>query len=62
VFSSFIKSGLYDELNLFVSPKILGKGVSVFGNLMPNSIRKAVKLKMQNIEKIGDDILIEVIK
>lgn len=62
VFSSFIKTGLYDELNLFISPKVLGEGLSVFGGLAPCSIRKAVKLKMQNIEKFGEDILIELIK
>ena len=62
VFSSFIKSGLYDELNLFISSKILGEGLSVFGSLPPCSIRKAIKLKTQNIEKFGDDILIELIK
>jgi len=62
VFSSFIKSGLYDEINLFVSSKILGEGLSVFGSLPPVSIRKAIKLKTQNVEKFGDDIFIELTK
>lgn len=62
VFSYFVKTGLYDEVNLFISPKILGQGLSVFGGLPPIPIRKAIKLKTQNIEKFGDDILIELIK
>lgn len=62
IFSSFVNAGLYDEINLFISPKILGQGLSVFGSLPPVSIRKAIKLKTQNIEKFGDDILIELIK
>jgi diaminohydroxyphosphoribosylaminopyrimidine deaminase / 5-amino-6-(5-phosphoribosylamino)uracil reductase len=62
VFSSFIKSGLYDELNLFISPKILGDGLSVFSSLPSCSIRKAAKLKLQNVERFGDDVMLELIK
>jgi len=62
VFSSFIKSGLYDELNVFISPKLIGEGLPAFGELAPVSIRKSIRLKTQNVEKIGDDILVEFTK
>ncbi len=62
VFTSFIKQNLYDELLLFVSPKILGDGLPVVGDLGIRSIRKSLKLQVNNVEKVGDDILIELVK
>ncbi len=62
VFTSFMSQNLYDELVLFIAPKILGEGLSAIGNLGIKSIRKALKLQIRNVEKLGDDILIELSK
>jgi diaminohydroxyphosphoribosylaminopyrimidine deaminase/5-amino-6-(5-phosphoribosylamino)uracil reductase len=62
VFTSFIRSNLFDDILLFVSPKMLGCGLPVIGQIGVKSIKKALKLKIDNFEKIGDDLLIELIK
>jgi diaminohydroxyphosphoribosylaminopyrimidine deaminase / 5-amino-6-(5-phosphoribosylamino)uracil reductase len=62
VFTSFIKKNLYDEILLFISPKILGSGLPVVSNIGIRSIRNALKLKINNCEKIGDDLLVELSK
>lgn len=59
VFSSFIKQNLFDDLITFISPKILGCGIPVVNNLGIKQLRKSIKLKIGNVEKVGDDVLIE---
>lgn len=60
VFSSFVKQNLFDEIITFISPKLLGNGVSVFGDLDIRNINKAKLLRFNTIEKIGDDLLVEL--
>jgi diaminohydroxyphosphoribosylaminopyrimidine deaminase / 5-amino-6-(5-phosphoribosylamino)uracil reductase len=62
VFTSFIKKNLFDDLLLFICPKILGAGLPVINNIGIKSIRNALKTKIGNFEKIGDDILLELYK
>ncbi len=62
IFTSFIKNNLYDEILLFVSPKLLGGGLPSVGDLGINSINKVLKLQANCVEKIGEDILIELSK
>jgi diaminohydroxyphosphoribosylaminopyrimidine deaminase / 5-amino-6-(5-phosphoribosylamino)uracil reductase len=62
VFSSFIKRNLFDDILLFICPKILGSGLSVIDNIGIKSIRNALKIKIGNFEKIGDDLLVELYK
>lgn len=62
LFSSFLKSGLFDDLLLFMTPKILGNGISFINNSESRIIKNAYKLKIRESEKIGDDLLIELIK
>jgi diaminohydroxyphosphoribosylaminopyrimidine deaminase/5-amino-6-(5-phosphoribosylamino)uracil reductase len=62
IFTSFIKSNLYDDILLFLTPKILGNGVPTIGNLGIYDIRKAVKVKVKTVDTIGDDILVELVK
>jgi diaminohydroxyphosphoribosylaminopyrimidine deaminase / 5-amino-6-(5-phosphoribosylamino)uracil reductase len=60
VFSSFIKENLFDDLLLFLSPKILGDGIPFVADMEINNIKEALKLKINYCEKIGDDVLIEL--
>ena len=62
VFSTFIRENLFDDIKLFVSPKMLGGGLPVFNKIGINSIKKAQKLKIDSVEKIGDDVFIELVK
>ena len=62
VFTSFIKKSLFDDIMLYVTPKLIGCGISFLGNINKNNIKNALKLRVRNSEKIGDDFLIELIK
>lgn len=62
IYTNMIKNNLFDDALLFVAPKLLGKGIQMIDNLGINNITKTLKLKFSNVEKIGDDILIELIK
>ena len=62
VFTSFIKENLFDDMIIFISPKILGCGIPVVGNLGIKKLQKSLKIKINNVEKIGDDVLVELHK
>lgn len=62
VFTSFIKKNVYDEILLFMTPKILGAGLPVINNIGIKSIRNALKIKIGNFEKVGDDLMVELNK
>ena len=62
VFTSFIKKSLFDDIMLYVTPKLIGCGISFLGNINKNNIKNALKLRVRNSENIGDDFLIELIK
>lgn len=62
VFSSFIKEKLFDEALLFLSPKLLGKGLSCVENLSINKISKAVKLRIKSMDSMGDDAFIRMVR
>lgn len=58
IFTYFLKNKLYDDIITFVSPKILGNGLSTFGDLSIKNIRRAIVHKIEHFEKIGDDLMI----
>ena len=60
LFTSFIQQNLYDNFLIFLSPKIIGNGIPLTGDLGIQNIRDIHKLKLVNTEKIGDDVLIEL--
>ncbi len=62
IFNSFIKENLFDDVFVFISPKIVGCGIPIVGNLGIKNINKSLKTKFGSIEKIGDDILAELVK
>jgi diaminohydroxyphosphoribosylaminopyrimidine deaminase/5-amino-6-(5-phosphoribosylamino)uracil reductase len=62
IYSSFIKQKLFDNIYLFVSPKILGNGLNTFGDLKSKKLSNSAKLNVRQIQRIGDDILIELVK
>ena len=62
IFSSFVKQNLYDDLLLFVSPKILGTGIKTFSEISIDSLRNARMLRIKKSEMIGEDVLLHFIK
>ncbi|MCU7496022.1 MAG: bifunctional diaminohydroxyphosphoribosylaminopyrimidine deaminase/5-amino-6-(5-phosphoribosylamino)uracil reductase RibD [Ignavibacteria bacterium] len=60
IYTSFIKEGLFDDMMVFISPKIMGEGLPAVDKLGIHSIRKSLKLKVRAVEKLGDDVLIEL--
>ncbi len=62
IFSSFLRQNLFDDILLFISPKLLGSGVSTFNSIRVNDLKKAYKFRTKNSEIVGDDILLELTK
>ena len=62
IYTSFIKENLFDDIKLIVSPKLLGCGLPLVSSLGIKSVKKSIKLKVGSLEKIGDDVLIELCK
>ncbi len=58
VAGSLITQRLVDELQLFISPKILGEGISSFGGFM-RSLDEAISLNWGEPIKLGQDILLK---
>lgn len=62
VFTSFIKQKLEDEILIFISPKILGRGLPLCSNLGIKSLSEAINYSIKEVEKIGDDALIKLMR
>lgn len=62
IYTSFIKEGLFDDMVVFISPKIIGEGLPAVDKLGIHSIRKSMKLRVRAVEKLGEDVLIELTK
>ncbi|QQS35093.1 MAG: bifunctional diaminohydroxyphosphoribosylaminopyrimidine deaminase/5-amino-6-(5-phosphoribosylamino)uracil reductase RibD [Ignavibacteriales bacterium] len=62
LFTSFFQQNLYDNFLIFLSPKLIGSGVPLTGDLGVKNIKDIHKLKLVNSEKIGEDVLIELSK
>jgi len=62
IYTSFIKENHFDEILIFISPKLMGSGIPVIGRLGYSSIRKTLRLNIKSVEKIGDDVLLELVK
>ncbi len=57
VISSALEEGIVDRIFLFLSPKILGKGLAFTERLFLGSLKKAIKLKEAKVKRIGEDFL-----
>ncbi|HMS63945.1 MAG TPA: bifunctional diaminohydroxyphosphoribosylaminopyrimidine deaminase/5-amino-6-(5-phosphoribosylamino)uracil reductase RibD [Ignavibacteria bacterium] len=58
VFSQFIKDDLFDDAYFFNAPKIIGKGISSFGDLEISSLSKAKNIEYIYSKTFDKDILI----
>lgn len=62
VFSSFVRQNIFDDILLFINPKILGDGIKTFPECGIKKLKNANKLKIKRSESIGDDILLFLTK
>lgn len=62
VFSAFLKEKLEDEVLIFIGPKILGDGISLTNNLGIKSLPKALKYSIKDIDKVGEDALLKLVR
>ena len=56
VHSSFINAGLADELYLYMAPKLIGNGTSLFMDETRNLMADSESLRFLDVRQIGDDI------
>ncbi|MFL3008881.1 MAG: bifunctional diaminohydroxyphosphoribosylaminopyrimidine deaminase/5-amino-6-(5-phosphoribosylamino)uracil reductase RibD [Candidatus Neomarinimicrobiota bacterium] len=54
--TSFLKSGIFDEINAYVAPKFFGQGIPLFQDI--GSLENIHKLRLDRIKKLGNDIQI----
>ena len=60
VFSSFIRSNLFDDIFLFISPKIIGQGIPVVDDIGVKDIKRTLKVRIKNYEMIGEDLMLQL--
>ena len=59
--TQFIKSGLYDKISLFQAPKLIGEdGLSSVGSLCIEDVSQSVKLRIESIKRLEQDIYFEL--
>jgi diaminohydroxyphosphoribosylaminopyrimidine deaminase/5-amino-6-(5-phosphoribosylamino)uracil reductase len=58
VFSSFIAEKLFDELIVFIGPKLIGEGICSISNIGIKSIKRPYKLHLKDIQMIGGDAML----
>lgn len=55
LFGAFVESGLFDRLELFLAPKVLGVGLS-WASLAPRDLMaEAIELNLERLERVGED-------
>lgn len=62
IYNSFIKEKLYDDILLFVAPKLLGNGLSIIDDIGINDIKDTQKLRIKEVEKVGNDVLLNLVR
>ena len=56
VHSSFINAGLADELYLYMAPKLIGNGSSLFMDETRDLMMESESLRIVDVRKVGEDI------
>jgi diaminohydroxyphosphoribosylaminopyrimidine deaminase/5-amino-6-(5-phosphoribosylamino)uracil reductase len=56
--SAFIAAGLVDEYLIYLAPALLGGGRVAVGDIGVNSIGDAVRLSIDSVESLGEDLLV----
>ncbi|MBL7074479.1 bifunctional diaminohydroxyphosphoribosylaminopyrimidine deaminase/5-amino-6-(5-phosphoribosylamino)uracil reductase RibD [candidate division KSB1 bacterium] len=62
VFTSFVKSRLFDKMILCISPKVIGKGLGSLGDLGISRVGVAVTFSGVHYRRLRDEMIVEVWK
>jgi len=60
IYTSFVRENLFDNIVLFISPKILGPGLSFVNAFGKGTLKNALKVKFVKVETIDEDLLVEL--
>ncbi len=55
--SELVNRGLFDEMVMFVAPKLIGPGISLFGELKYFGLDSPVQLKLRDIKNLDGDAI-----
>ena len=58
VYSQFAKNNLFDEIDLFIAPKIIGQGISSFKDYQIKKLENAKQIKLTEIKILDKDLLL----
>lgn len=58
IYSSFLKEQLFDEIKIFIAPKLFGNGLNTFSELNISAVKDAKELRFISTEHVGGDLLI----
>jgi diaminohydroxyphosphoribosylaminopyrimidine deaminase/5-amino-6-(5-phosphoribosylamino)uracil reductase len=59
IHGSFLRANLWDELALFVAPKLAGEGaLSWAGFPSARTLNEALPVRLRGVERIGPDLLV----
>ena len=56
--TSFVKAWLVDQLLLVIGSKIIGTGIEAMGDLGISDMNEAVRLSIDKIRRVGDDLIV----
>jgi diaminohydroxyphosphoribosylaminopyrimidine deaminase/5-amino-6-(5-phosphoribosylamino)uracil reductase len=62
IFSAFVREKLADELRIFISPKLLGKGLCAFSDMGVMLLEKTHRWAIRRVERFDEDVLLELRK
>jgi diaminohydroxyphosphoribosylaminopyrimidine deaminase/5-amino-6-(5-phosphoribosylamino)uracil reductase len=63
VHGQFLKEGLFDEVLVFMAPKLAGaEGLTWSGALGIKTMAQSLPLQLRNVWRVGDDVLFELAK
>ncbi|MDR0966497.1 MAG: bifunctional diaminohydroxyphosphoribosylaminopyrimidine deaminase/5-amino-6-(5-phosphoribosylamino)uracil reductase RibD [Myxococcales bacterium] len=55
LFGGFIEQGLFDRIELFIAPKLLGDGLSWAALAPRDAMSTAIPLELEGMERVGED-------
>lgn len=57
--AAFLRAGLVDAVRWYVAPALLGAGANALGSVGINSIADALRLRITDVTRVGDDVRID---
>ncbi|MDR2348115.1 MAG: RibD family protein, partial [Bifidobacteriaceae bacterium] len=58
--AAFARAGLVDEVHLYLAPALLGGGLASVAALGLESVDQALRWRTRNVERVGNDVFVEV--